>query len=169
MSNRWNWIPFMRAKLKYQLVLDVEFDPQGTTPAELERNLHQVVRDSVNNGTLTGETPATVEHYDYSVKRKLNRYPKDVVIAHARKMNTKANARKLMAVDSGHYTVSKPRQWPSWVVRYWGQDPKINDCFGNSATWTGKARTKEEAVKRAERFVKQFGIWFRLHSVVHKT
>ncbi len=97
----------MRPKLKYQLVLNVEFDPQGTTPAELEANLHQVIKDSVNNGTLTGETPATVEHYDYSVKRKLNRYPKKVVIAHARKMNTKANARKMAWLDSGPYKVSK--------------------------------------------------------------
>lgn len=96
-----------RKYLSYQLVLNVEFDPQGTTPAELEANLHQVVRDSVNNGTLTGETPATVETYNYSVTRKLNRYPKKVVIAHARKMNTKANARKLAWVDSGPYKVSK--------------------------------------------------------------
>lgn len=54
--------------LKYRLVLTVEFDPQGTTPSDLKHNLHQVVRDAVNNGTLTGETPATVEEYGYSVK-----------------------------------------------------------------------------------------------------
>lgn len=97
-----------RKHLEYQLVLNVSFDPQGTTPAELERNLHQVIRDSVNNGTLTGETPATVEHYDYSVKqRTLKRYPKKVVIAHARKQNTKANARKMAWLDSGPYKVSK--------------------------------------------------------------
>jgi hypothetical protein len=59
-----------RNLLTYQLVLNVSFDPQGTTPSELEHNLHQVVKDAVNNGTLTGETPATVEHYDYSVKQK---------------------------------------------------------------------------------------------------
>lgn len=97
-----------RKHLEYQLVLNVSFDPQGTTPAELERNLHQVIRDSVNNGTLTGETPATVEHYDYSVKqRTLRRYPKKVVIAHARKMNTKANAKKMAWLDSGPYKVSR--------------------------------------------------------------
>lgn len=54
--------------MKFRLVLDVEFDPQGATSAELKHNLHQVVRDAVNNGTLTGELPATVERYNYSVK-----------------------------------------------------------------------------------------------------
>lgn len=37
---------------------------------------------------------------------KLKRYPKDVVIAYARKNNTKAAARRLMAVDSGPYQIS---------------------------------------------------------------
>lgn len=55
--------------VKYRLVLDVEFDPQGTTPEDLKRNLFQVIKDATNNGTLTGETPATVEHYAVSVKR----------------------------------------------------------------------------------------------------
>jgi hypothetical protein len=55
--------------LKYRLTLDVEFDPQGTDPRDLEHNLYQVVRDAVNNGTLSGETSATVEEYDYSVKK----------------------------------------------------------------------------------------------------
>jgi len=54
--------------VKYRLTLDVEFDPQGTQPAELRRHMMQVVNDAVNNGTLTGETPATVEGYDFSVK-----------------------------------------------------------------------------------------------------
>jgi len=65
------------------------------------------------------------------------------------------------------------QEWNTWVVRYWSHDNGypgkwINDCFGNSATWTGKARNKDEAAKRAEKFVKQFGIWFRIHSVVQK-
>ena len=55
--------------MNYRLTLDVEFDPQGTTPADLKANLFQVVKDAMNNGTLTGETPATVEHYAFSVKR----------------------------------------------------------------------------------------------------
>jgi len=40
-------------------------------------------------------------------QRVLKRYPKKVVIAHARKMNTKASARKLAQVDSGPYTISR--------------------------------------------------------------
>lgn len=55
--------------VKYRLTLDVEFDPQGTVPADLKHNLFQVIKDAVNNGTLTGETPATVEGYNFSVKR----------------------------------------------------------------------------------------------------
>ena len=75
------------------------------------------------------------------------------------------------SVNPGDYR--RVQEWNTWVVRYWSHDKGypgkyINDCFGNSATWTGKARTKEEAVKRAEKFVLKFGIWFRIHSVVQK-
>ena len=55
--------------IKFRLTLDVEFDPQGTTPADLKNNLFQVIKNATNNGTLTGWTPATVEHYSVSVKR----------------------------------------------------------------------------------------------------
>jgi hypothetical protein len=93
--------------LNYQLVLNVSIDPHGTTPDELQRVLHEVVQDAVNNGTLTGETEATVEHYDYSVK--LKRYPKKVVIDHARKMNTKPNAKKMAWLDIRPYITTPPR------------------------------------------------------------
>lgn len=53
---------------KFRLTLDVTFDPQGETVLDLKHRLTQVVRDAVNNGTLTGDSPATVEHYDFSVK-----------------------------------------------------------------------------------------------------
>jgi hypothetical protein len=52
---------------KFRLVLNVEFDPQGETTADLQHRLFQVVRDAVNNGTLTGDSGATVEHYAFSV------------------------------------------------------------------------------------------------------
>jgi hypothetical protein len=55
--------------VKYRLTLNVEIDPCGTPTDVLEHNLNQVIQDAVNNGTLTGETEATVEHYAYSVKR----------------------------------------------------------------------------------------------------
>ena len=52
-----------------RLTLDVEFDPQGVSKTELIHNLHMVVRDAVNNGGLTCDSPATVEHYTASVKQ----------------------------------------------------------------------------------------------------
>ena len=55
--------------LKFKVILNVEFDPQGTSPADLEHNLHQVVNNAVQNGTLTGDTPATVEEYKFSVEQ----------------------------------------------------------------------------------------------------
>ena len=57
--------------ITFRLTLDVEIDPCGVSPLDLKRNLFQVVKDAVNNGTLTGETPATVEKYSYTVDRVL--------------------------------------------------------------------------------------------------
>jgi hypothetical protein len=51
-----------------RLTLDVELDPQGTDTDKLKSHLYQVVQDSVNNGTLTRGTTATVEHYAASVR-----------------------------------------------------------------------------------------------------
>lgn len=65
----------MSKLLKYRLTLDVDFDPQGTTKKQLERNLNQVIKDAVNNGTLTGETEATVEHYSFTVAERVDRQP----------------------------------------------------------------------------------------------
>jgi hypothetical protein len=56
--------------VKFRLTLDVEIDPQGTSKADLQQHMHQIVRDAVNNGTITGETPATVEKYYYLVKER---------------------------------------------------------------------------------------------------
>lgn len=55
--------------LTYKLTLLVEFDPQGTHPDDLKRNLHLVVCDATNNGTLTRKTPATVERYDCLIEQ----------------------------------------------------------------------------------------------------
>lgn len=63
----------MSKNIKFRLTLDVEFDPQGTPAVDLERHLYQVVKDATNNGTLTGETPATVEHYSCNVHRVRNK------------------------------------------------------------------------------------------------
>ena len=53
--------------IKLRLTLDVEFDPQGETSEALKRRMFQVVKDATNNGTLTGDSGATVEHYAVSV------------------------------------------------------------------------------------------------------
>jgi hypothetical protein len=62
--------------------------------------------------------------------------------------------------------ISKTCHWPIWIVRYWSQDPKINNCLGNLVSWHGKARTKEEAIRRAEKMAKQYGRWFMVHSAI---
>ncbi len=49
--------------------MDVEFDPAGTEEVDLKHNLNQVVKDALNNGTLTGETPATVEAYHVRIDK----------------------------------------------------------------------------------------------------
>lgn len=57
-------------KLKhFQLILNVSIDPQGETTLNLDRQLHRVVSNAVNNGLLTGNTPATVETYNYTIKQ----------------------------------------------------------------------------------------------------
>lgn len=57
--------------IKYRLTIEVEFDPAGTEETDLKHNLNRVVKDALNNGTLTGETPATVEGYSFKIE-KLN-------------------------------------------------------------------------------------------------
>lgn len=54
---------------KFQLVLNVEIDPQGETTEHLIRQLNRVVSNAVNEGLLTGNTAATVEKYSYDVKQ----------------------------------------------------------------------------------------------------
>lgn len=52
------------------------------------------------------EVQGSVNPSDF--RRVLKRYPRAVVIAYARKMNTPANAHKMAWIDKGHYTFSKP-------------------------------------------------------------
>ncbi len=53
-----------------RLILDVNFDPNGVDRDTLVRQMHDVVNRAVNDGTLTGETPATVEHYNFKVVKR---------------------------------------------------------------------------------------------------
>jgi hypothetical protein len=59
--------------LKYRLVLDVDFDRQDAMKEDLKDNLWHVVRDAVNNGTLSGVTGAYVLNYKASVKERRKR------------------------------------------------------------------------------------------------
>jgi hypothetical protein len=67
--------------------------------------------------------------------------------------------------------------WKTYVVRYWNHRSwedggSVNDCFGNSISWVGKARTEEEALrksraKNANNMGSTLVGWaaFRLHSI----
>jgi len=55
---------------KLRLTLDVDFDPQGLSTDELKANLRGIIHDAVNNGTLTGDSPATVEKYNFKVTER---------------------------------------------------------------------------------------------------
>lgn len=54
--------------IKLKLILEIEIDPQGETKDTLIHNLHRIVRDAMDNGTVTGETPATVENYEVTIE-----------------------------------------------------------------------------------------------------
>jgi hypothetical protein len=53
--------------MKLTLTLTVEYNPDGTKAEELKALLDQLVQEAVNNGRLTGETPATVESYHHDI------------------------------------------------------------------------------------------------------
>jgi len=67
--------------LKLRLTLDVDLDPQGVSRKDLEYQLRQVITEASINGTLTGETAATVERYSVTItgrrprKKKKNLTP----------------------------------------------------------------------------------------------
>lgn len=52
---------------KFRLTLDVAFDAATVNAPVLRGHLEQVVKDAVSNGTLTGDSPATVERYTFKV------------------------------------------------------------------------------------------------------
>lgn len=55
--------------LHFRLTLDVTIDPQGVDAAEFRHRIKQIVKDAAGNGTITGETPATVLSYRYAVQQ----------------------------------------------------------------------------------------------------
>lgn len=84
---------------KLRLILDVDINPQGTEFAALRENILDVVRQAVNNGTLTNDTPATVERYNFKVIQRRNSYGKPIKKYHPKKRSVK---RKLNSI-SRHY------------------------------------------------------------------
>ena len=58
---------------KLRLTLDVDIDPQGVPIQRLKINLNRVVQDACNNGTFTGDSPATVEGYHFIVSERKDR------------------------------------------------------------------------------------------------
>jgi hypothetical protein len=54
--------------LKYRLVLQVSVNPNGENPIDIQHRLEQIVKDAASNGTLTGNSPATVGNYKYYVE-----------------------------------------------------------------------------------------------------
>lgn len=55
--------------MKFSLTLDVEIDPRGVAEVELKSYLYNMVTTAIENGTLLGNSAATMEHYTLSVRR----------------------------------------------------------------------------------------------------
>jgi DNA-directed RNA polymerase subunit RPC12/RpoP len=55
---------------KLRLVLDLDIDLHGESIDFLNRCLQDVVKNAVSNGTLTGESAATLEKYHYKVTER---------------------------------------------------------------------------------------------------
>ena len=62
--------------IKLRLTLDLDIDPQGVSTPELMSNLRGIVFDAAGNGMFTGASSATIEKYDYTVKK---RHKKNIV------------------------------------------------------------------------------------------
>lgn len=53
---------------KLQIVIDLEVDRQGEMIQTIISRINQTLKQAMDNGTFTGETAATVEHYKFSVE-----------------------------------------------------------------------------------------------------
>jgi hypothetical protein len=54
--------------LHLRLTFDVKYIPDGTSTAELRQLLEAVMLDALNDGRVTGETPAQVDEYHLQIK-----------------------------------------------------------------------------------------------------
>ena len=55
---------------KLRLTLNLDLNPQGESVNTLKYGLNRVIQTAIDNGTLTGETEATVEHYSFTVTER---------------------------------------------------------------------------------------------------
>jgi hypothetical protein len=55
---------------KLRLTLNVDLDPQGESVNTLKHHLTRVIRAAIDNGTVTGESEATVEDYSFTVTER---------------------------------------------------------------------------------------------------
>jgi hypothetical protein len=53
----------------YRLTLDVDINPAGETEEDIKFRLKQVIAYAMNNGTITGDSPSTVVHYQFTVEK----------------------------------------------------------------------------------------------------
>ena len=60
----------------FRLTLDIEIDPQGESNEDIIYRINQSVKIALNNGTFTGDSPSTVEKYQYNVVEINNEKPK---------------------------------------------------------------------------------------------
>lgn len=58
---------YLATPVTLTLTLKVKYRPDGTNSEELRSQLNQLVTEAVGNGRLTGDTPATVEKYSYTI------------------------------------------------------------------------------------------------------
>lgn len=57
----------MARQVELRLTLGVRYTTAGTPIVDLRRMLESIAYSGINNGTLTGETAATVDEYDIEV------------------------------------------------------------------------------------------------------
>lgn len=50
-----------------QLVLNVKYKPSGQSISQLRDGLTRMVNNGMSNGVLTGDSPATVETYNFKI------------------------------------------------------------------------------------------------------
>jgi hypothetical protein len=64
----------MTEPARLRLVVEIQYDLDGTPIREMEDNLKDMVYHALGDGTITGNTPATVAGYHYAVEETEESY-----------------------------------------------------------------------------------------------